>query len=478
MKCTIINSSLLCDTFVHAPVEFYKSLTTSRDGFAGRLENVKDFEKSYNVFIVPTDTTRSAALLSSSTVPSGEYILSPLDAPSLTQLTLRAETKEGYQLIDENAEELVERGFLQQVRLVSATSLLPLWIEGRKIWLKVDKMIPDIKLGLVGMNVELEIIPPIVQCPKSHELRARRSSSRTTLISLKDVMMCIDNVESPSLESSNFLVVAVQLRTGKTFPAVITDEDLNGWIHIEGQLMKSLDLIQHELLKIDNIRMLKERQAIELSLLHPSWPFMDSFESLLQSLLSTEPVRGIFLQGESMVGKSHFCRHIHKVGSGKAIDIPINSDVVPSTYIDLGMVKGDVSFRGKRSKIDALFRQIYRITPAVVFLDHASEILGRPDEGISEEEQFLHEQLLFYTLNKIETLIKSGSPVVLVCESRSSLHGSIIRSSLFIDSITLERPDHELRQIVSDILCLLTRLDTGKSRLNTPSGHQACSRAD
>lgn len=122
---------------------------------------------------------------------------------------------------------------------------------------------------------------------------------------------------------------------------------------------------------------------------------------------------------------------------------------MPAYYANLVLLDHQKSLVAKRAGLDEILSKGTLLGPCVYLIDHADLILSVKDEETkSEEEQFLKEQLVHWFLFRVQTLMNSGFPVILIVQSKAELHPTIQSSLLFIKTVTVERPEADLRRKV------------------------------
>jgi len=100
---------------------------------------------------------RKAAISPYLALPSPPFLLEPLKLPLSARLELQAETEADYSLASKYAEELVDRLFLQQVRVTNPGQLLTLSLTEGTLRL----LVRSASAGIVGIDSELEILPAV-----------------------------------------------------------------------------------------------------------------------------------------------------------------------------------------------------------------------------------------------------------------------------------------------------------------------------
>ncbi|PJF16985.1 ATPase, AAA family [Paramicrosporidium saccamoebae] len=384
------------DTFVHAPLEIYKQYSLTDEGVCVQLQCVDD-AKSYPAWLVPSPILHQG--LQSSALPAGEYIMSILDADPVLQLTISTDGESGYRRLERHAEELVDREFLRQVRIVSPGCSFSLWIGGEQVKLTVESIKPALKVGLVGLDAQLEVLRPPDKSATTR-IRVRESTDQNNYIHVGSVA---------SLDVTIGSVAAIQL--------------------VEGQ-MKLLELAQHQWVNIKSI----VSQATDRQ------PYSRNYTSG-----GIDGRQDVLVQGDY----AKFIKYTAK---------QLFMFVVPCYYADLGSLGHDLSFQSRKMKIDNLISNALRLAPCIICLDHVDEVLGAAPDGLQEEDEFLRDQLVVWILDRMDHVMSYGCPVVLVCETRNMLHKLVTQSLLWIKSVNMLAPvSNNLEKAVEKTSGLLPR---------------------
>lgn len=297
VRVKVARNARFRDTFVHAPLEIYKQHSSETEGVCVLLQCVDD-AKAYPAWLVPSPISNQS--LQSSALPAGEYLMSVLDADPVLQLVISTDGESGYRKLERHAEELVDREFLRQVRIVSPGCTFSLWIGGEQVRLTVESIKPAMDFGLVGLDAQLEVLRP-PDTSVTTKIRVRESTDQNNYIHA-------DSVAPLDLAIGSAAVI--QLVEGQV-SCVVSDRISPGWIHLAANQMKLLKLAQHQWV---DIKYAESASSVRIDSDHIvetfKWASLEHIEALFLKLLAVRPTRGIIIQGESMVGKTYLCKEI------------------------------------------------------------------------------------------------------------------------------------------------------------------------
>jgi SpoVK/Ycf46/Vps4 family AAA+-type ATPase len=436
---------------LHCPLDVYKQLSLSPEGFCAILDGGGE---QFRVWLRPASDCprfgKSAKHLRSSAIPAGEYLVSTVEkVKQVVRVILTTSNLQEYEVVAHHAEEIIDRLFLAQVRIVELGRTVRLFVGGKRVTLNVMKMEPELEFGLVGTDSELEILPPTTNSipkPIRKESKIRiRECTGPTLINQNDA-------EALGLEIVKEMAF---FRIGKsTLSAIVSALAPEGWIQMEKSEMNRLDIEQHQWVQVQPTLPIENSidpiMPVEISATFKSWRFYEQLERLLIKLFTVQPTKGILIQGEALVGKTLLAQAL------------VQNGTFPSHYTNLKPIEEERSFQRKRVIFDELFSVGLKKAPCVFFIDHAESILAASsDESFDDEEAFLWEQLLFSFLERVDYLHRHmKSPVILIVESERDLCEAIGMSFQWIKTITVERPADDLRRIILQRVMCGKDLDT------------------
>lgn len=431
MRIQIINDDSLHDTFVHLPSWICNRFKGLEDPIL-KLVDVTNSNVFYAfISLSPISLLKSGA---SSYVPSGEYFISSCKLDKEELVVLQAESFKDYESMAKNADEIVNHLFLDQIRVVQSGRTIKLWINSSEFVLLRATLKDQVQTAaLVGIDTVLEIVPPAsVPLTLSKRMRVRQLFSDSC-----EMVAVVNPYDLPSKTYRHIYINGIKV------PIYVSTDVLPEWIHLSYQIISKLGLKQHQWIdfKVDS-DILQEEKSSQPTILDriPRNKEFDEFEGTLSSLhKQTDPLhgRGLLLQGESKVGKTHLCQDFCLYGN------------VPAVYID---------WRGKQIQnhtnakevMDRSLKEVLDLRPCVIFIDHAAELVGNRDESLDEEQQLQNEILCHHFIPRADFIMKVlACPIVLVC-NESDLSEILVDSSLWSCSFTIYRPEVDKRL---DIIC-------------------------
>lgn len=344
MLCRLVRDELRRDTFIHAPSGVYKCIANAPEGVCVRLDlaSTGNSDKLSPLFawMVPTaDTPRfgqALTILSSSSFPAGQYHVSlAAEGQRVVRATLSTEHKEAYAWVAENATAVIDRLFLEQVRVIMSGGTLILWVLGRRVQLGVISLEPALPYGIVGRDAELEILPPMLptfQPTKLKHLEFLQPNSRTrmrvrsaplqpnvAILNPVDVARLDLTLETITIESEK--CIFFEINEEKCRICIIMSELASpGWMHLSQVTMRALRLQQHQWVKFAIVHPVHPTcpiEALEFTAepFEP-WAFFTQMEELLERFLSAKHTKGAIIQGEALVGKTTLAQSLVQNGSG------------------------------------------------------------------------------------------------------------------------------------------------------------------
>lgn len=455
MECRISQDVHRRDTFLHLPLALFRQLmgpeaaeAAEAGGMCIRLEgdNVKEESDCGYSWAVPSPLLKTARACSA-VIPSGRYFLARTLVPRIDRATLQAATIDDYETIVQNAGVIIERLFLEQVRIVQANASIQLWCESsgegkKRVSLCVTGLEPDLHVGIVGIDSELEILPPSEAAIHSTLLPQEKGDSRVKELRVRKSLRVQDTPGGhvhPEHQLSGMVILntldgrqeRLSLRSsGRLAP-------FRDWVYLPARLMERLGLEQHQRVRVALAQACDDDSA-EYTLdkgdtravRNPPVPQFDAIQTLLARLLLIRaPVRGVIIQGPRMAGKSTLARRMVEMAP------------FPSVHLDFEPLGREKSYQAKRRVMEESFARLAQVVPCVVFLDHLDDLIccDPSEEALArEEESFLKQQLVASLLDRVEAVMaKRGSPAVLLIESEVNLLPMVRRSMLWTKTVSL-----------------------------------------
>ena len=470
MKVKIVKDAcyIIRDTFLYAPNELFKIITQNvppscykEGGIAVRCVplNIEGKKPYYGWLVSGPSYLNSKDFIRSASI-DGEFLIETV--PIIEQahrIVLSVYSREEYELIATRAEEIINRLFLQQIRIVQKGITLELWIdEAIMTKLKVEKIYPENlrEVSRVGLDSEVEIILAIRENETIDDgnafhkvsadsnmkrVRARRlvvGASKCKAVMNPNVLSSCSYCEEKEGFPTTVIIFVIEKREKLT---VLLDKKApDGWIWIVDEQMRQWNLVQHEWITIKDpsICATSEDSFLTLQEFGYKHSLFNEVNKVLQLLMHPDvPTRGMFIAGESMVGKSCLFKDLLDHGN------------VPLYYGNCGGATANNSLQSKQKLIKEIIQDALKIAPCVIVFDHVENFF----KGIADTEQdgasvFFMEQFTLWFLEKVRFLLSLHSPVVLATIVVDELCSPLKMSSLFIKTLTIDRPRADLRRLL------------------------------
>lgn len=452
MECRISQDLNRLDSFLHLRLASFQQLvpeSTSKDeGVCVELRKIEDSSQASLLSWAIPSQALSKSRACSAVIPSGRYLLTKKTVSRINRATLQATDSHDYEAILQNASIIIERLFLEQVRILQKDSQIQLWCDSdgvgrKKVNLLVMRLEPDLQVGIVGIDSELEILPPTFE--PSRRVNSPLDRKETRVRDLR-VRQCVSRVETdcgfihPEHQLSGIVMISNGKGRQEQLPVrqSLLFSPLPGWIYIPSESMTRLGLEQHQRIKV----VLFERNDTILdnsgdpfgtdckeNVVRSVDPFFDEIQAVLGRILQIVPTRGVIIQGARLAGKSTCAQRM------------VDMAFFPSVYLDFEACCREKSFQAKMRLMEEKFARIAPIAPCIVFIDHLDDLLCCDPAVaglVGEEETFLKQQLVATFLDHVEvTMLIMQSPTVLLVESELHLVPLVKKSMFWIKTFTI-----------------------------------------